>query len=284
MGFSIAENPLRTVWMPVDYNNATAQTVYVGQFVVAGAAGSNSGIKPWVQAGAADTTTDNVPFGIVKGLNVYPGNGSYSSTYKAEYATSVRTQAAQQARTSVFQEGMARKNDPALWAQVEVIGPHSVIRGSICNAADGTAPTVATVTAVAGSGDGTGFTCGTTGFDFTAVAYNATYYCRSGNNAGLYRVGYDTNAGTGAKTFYGPNWPYTVQVGDTFVGVNTALGTCKLAFDLASVTAAGHYVNCAAALTSDYIWANVLEINLEEAGKEYVLFTLNPLQLLAVRA
>jgi hypothetical protein len=277
-GFDVVDNPVRTIWVPVDYNNATPQTVYQGQLVSLGATDSCSGVKAWAIAGAGDTTTDHTPFGVVVGTN--NRTPLFSSTYKGEYIASVRTQAAQVARDYTGAEGKQfPKNDPQALVQVAVIGPNTILKGRIFNAAYGTAPTVAIASAVAGSGDGTGITCAATGFDFTAVAYNATYCGRSGLNMGISRVGYDTNAGTGAKTFYGPNFPYTCAVGDTWVGVNLALGTCKGMFDSLST-----YINCAAALTSDYVWLDVLELNLAVAGDEYAIFRFNPLQFLGVRA
>jgi hypothetical protein len=272
-GFSITENPLRTIWAPVSYNNATASTVYVGQFVVCGYTASCSGVKPWVLAGHADTTADQVPFGIVRGLDVYPGNGSYSATYSSEYVTSVRTQAAQVARNAVFKEGMIRKGDPSVSVQVEVLSTNSIIRGPIFNATYGTAITVAPATVA--STDGTALT--TAAYDFTPVAYNNTWYCRSGANAGLYRIGYDTSTTT--HTFYGPDWPFDIAIGDKFVAVPFAIGAVKMCFDAVSM-----FVDSSAGYGTNDIWVDVIEINLEEAGKEYVLFRLNPLQLLSVRA
>lgn len=276
-GFSLVSEPVTVRWYPVDYNNATGQTVYVGQLVVLNTLTSCSGVKAWVPAGNYDKTVDQCPFGIVIGTN--NRTPTFNTTYKAEYITSVRTQAAQVARDFAGAEGMWSKGDPQAMVQVAVLDSTSILKGRIFNAAYGTAISVGTVTAVAGSGDGTGFTCGTSGFEFTAVAYNATYYCRSGNNMGLYRVGYDTNAGTGAKTFYGPNWPFTVAVGNTFVGCNLVLGRC-----LGMTDALGTYLENSAALTTDYISLDVLDINLATAGSEYAIFRINPYQFIPVRA
>jgi len=272
MGFQVVKNPVHVGWYPVDYNNVTAQTVYVGQFVTLGVADSCSGVKPWAIAGAADTTTDHVPIGIVVGTNNRTPLFD-ATTYKTEYITAVQSQANQLARDFYGAEGMFGKSDPQALVQVAFLGPQTVIKGQIFNAAYGTAPTVQTVTT--GSTTGAGYTANAS--EFTPVAYNATFYCRSVANRGLYRVSYDPSTTT--KTFY-VYWPHDIAVGDTFVGSNMALGTCTAMFD-----STGQFIdNSAAVATTNYIYVDVLELNLETAGSEYALFRLNPLQLLGVRA
>jgi len=272
MGYEVVKNPVHVGWYPVDYTNSTAQTCYIGQIVVLGPTGSTNGVKPWVIAGVADTTADWIPFGVVIGTN--NRTPLYNATYGAEYITSVRTQAAQVARDWTGQEGMFSKGDPQALVQVAVLGPHTVLKGRIFNGAYGTAPTVATVTT--GSSDGTGYTSSAN--EFTPVAYKATYYCRKGANAGLYRTSYDTSTTT--KTFYGPNWPYDIAVGDQFVGSNLVLGTTTGMLD-----SLGMWIeNSAAVMTTNYIFMDVLELNLSTAGEEYAIFKLNTLQYLGVRA
>ena len=279
-GFEVLEGPTRTIWAPVGAATSAQATVYVGQMVVAGAVGTYSGtVTPWNIAGVGDTTADQVPFGIVTAIN--NRNPLYNSTYMAEYGTSVITQATMAARDFFGVEGgMYAKNDGQLMAQVALITSQTVIKGRIFATSYGTAPGVGIVTAIAGSGDGSGFTCGTTGFDFTSVAYNASYCGRSGKNLGITRTGYDTGAPTATRTFYN-FFPFTVAVADTFVGVNlSSLGTCKAMFDTA-----GTFIDNAAAVgTTNYIWIDVLELNLKEAGQEYAVFRINPLQFLGLRA
>lgn len=270
-GFEVVEHPVRTIWAPVDYGSGGAATVYIGQLVVAGSVATCQGVKAWNPAGEADTTADQVPFGVVVGFN--NRTPTYISTYSSDYGTAVNTAALQQARDSVGAEGMWGPRDPALMAQVAVIGPNTVLKGRIMAGAWGTAPTVATVTT---GSTGAGYTASTHGF--TAVAYNATYYCRSGANAGIYRISYDTSATV--KTFY-ICFPYTIAAGDTFVGANIAgVGTCKM-----MLSTTGTYIdNSAAVGTTNWIWADVLELNLKTAGSEYALFRINPIQFNAVRA
>ena len=203
MGFSVVENEIRTVWMPVH----ASDTVYVGQIVGCGlATPADEGVLPiGAAAGASDTTGKAIPFGVVVGVNDY--DPTFDTTYKALSGTQVLSQANQLARSWRGVEGeLWSKGDPQLFAQVAVIGPHTVIRGPIFNAAYGTAPSVRTVTT--GSSDGLGFTASAA--DFTPVANNATHYCRTGANRGISRIGDDTSTTvtTNDKAF-----PYDIAVG-----------------------------------------------------------------------
>jgi len=273
MGFQIVEGTPRVIWAPVDYGSGGAATVYEGALVVSGAVATAQGVKVWTPAGNADTTADQVPFGIVLASN--DSDPTYETTYTAggQYVASVQSQANLLARKFRGAEGMYAKGEPLALVKIAVIDPTTVLKGQIFNAAFGTAPTVATVSTA--STTGLGYT--SSAHEFTPVAYNATYFCRSGANRGLYRIGYDTS--TTVKTFY-QAFPYDIAVGDTFVGANIAAhGTCK-----ACIGTGGTYLNNGATVSSDYIWIDVLELNLETAGAEHAIFRINPLQFLAVRA
>jgi hypothetical protein len=101
---------------------------------------------------------------------------------------------------------------------------------------------------------------------FTPVAYNATTYCVSGSNAGLYRRRSDTDP---AVSTYAKYWPYTPGATDTFKSVNVAQGICRMDFD----TTYGLWIDNTAALTSNCYVVNVLEINLNtDSGMEYCDF------------
>ena len=273
MGITVVENPVRTIWVPVDYGGGGAATVYERSIVVAGAIATCQGVKVWNVAGVGDTTADQVPFGVVVGTN--DANPTYDSTYKANKVASVGTQATLLARDWRGNEGMFAKGEPLALVKVAVIGPDTVLKAPIYNATHGTPPTVTTVST--GSTDGLGYTASAT--EHTPVAYNATYYCRSGANKGLYRISYDTSATV--KTFYQP-FPYDIAIGDKFVSANiAAYGTCKVMFDTTSCS----FINNAAAVgTTNYAWIDVLELNLEKAGEEYAIFRINPLQFLSLRA
>ncbi len=283
MAFRVIHSPQRPIWLPIDYNNATGQTVYVGQLVCCGnrATANSIGVFPWIIAGAPDTTADQTPFGVVVGTN--NRTPTFNTTYNTEYITALQSQATQVAREWTGQEGMYSKADPQPLVQVVLLSPEVVLEGDIKVCSAGTYASTALTEAVVttGSTTGAGFTCATTGFDFSAVAYNASYYCRSGGNMGLYRTGYDGNAGTGAKTFY-IYWPYDIAIGDKFVGVNLGVGTSIMMCD---TTPGGFVINAAAAVgTTNYIWVDILSLDLRNAGQEKARFRINTLQYCAARA
>jgi hypothetical protein len=193
----------------------------------------------------------------------------YDATNKCEYVTSVVTQATQVARKYALNEGMYTKGDPQAMVKVAVIGADTVLKGRIFKSAYGTAPTVGTNTVT--SGDGLGITCAVAGTGCTGIAYNTTYYCRTGSNMGMYRIGYDTGTTLQAHTFYIP-FPYDIAIGDTFCAVNVAVGHTLLTFD-----ALGLYVDGQAAQSASNR-VQVLELDLTVPGQEYVLFRFgNPL-------
>lgn len=256
MGFSVVSPNPHTIWCPVDYGSA-GDTLYVGQLVKS----TGDGVAPLGAAsGAYDTSNDAQVFGVVIGTN--NGVPVHDSTYNAEKITSVSSQASLLARDCKMQEGVWSKGEYQTMVQVALIDPTTIVRGPVRNGAIGTLMSVETV----GSASTTGLVVDISGmFDQTAVADNATLYCRSGSNMGLYRIRTDTtsSAATCAVAF-----PYDVAVGDTFVSANVRpLGMSRAQFDSESM-----YVENSAALTSDYFGINVLKLDLSTAGDEYVEF------------
>lgn len=266
-GFSVVSEPIRTRWYPVDY----ATTLYVGQIVTwcfQDAGTKSSGLQAYAGTGLAGTTTDHCPLGVVIGFN--NRTPLFDTTYKSHYATGVQTTTAQLARESVTVEGQMWKNDPALMANVALIDHTTRLKGRIFHGSYGTAPDVCTSTAA----DSTGVTLTTSAIDQTTVAYNNMFYCRTGKNMGLYRMAY--SASTTSHTFY-LRWPYGIAIGDTFVPVFFGLGTQKVNFD-----DIGTYIVSDGDTNSygtDYIWLDIEELNLREAGNEYAIFKFNQHQL-----
>lgn len=261
-GFTVVSENFNVGWFPVNYNT---ETLYVGQFVTLDSTTPDYGVKAWNIAGANDTTVDQSVLGIVVGFN--NRTPTFNTTYKGDYATSVSTQAAQLARDWVLAEGMTSKGDPALYAQVAIVDCTTIIRGRVFDSAYGTAPDVITNTTA--STDGSTIVSAAT--DHAGLAGGTTWYCRTGANMGLYRLGYDTS--TTSHTFY-LTWPYDIAVGDTFVPVHAALGTCKLMFD-----SVGTYVEQWGdnnSFGTNYIYARVLNMNLRDSGAEYITFQLTP--------
>ena len=270
-GFSLVNEPMLTKWFPVDYN---AVTLYVGQLVTWCFADSGQGLKAWNVAGVADTTADQSPLGVVIGFN--NKTPVFNTTYKAEYGLSVSTQAAQLAREWAMAEGMWSKGEPALLAQVAILDPMSVLKGRIFHASYGTALDVLTNTTA--STDGSTIT--TVAVDYAPVAYNTTFYCRTGANMGLYRTSYSTS--TTSHTFY-LTWPYDIAVNDTFVEVHLALGTSKALFDSVGTFVQGYGEDNATVYSVNCLWLDIFELNLAEAGNEYAIFRINPYQFLPER-
>ncbi len=274
MGFSIAEGTAIPRWALVDYGSGGAATVYEGSIITAGAGGTPATqgvIAIGAASGAADTTHKYIPKGVVLSGNDF--TPTYDSTYHGQKIVSVGTQATLLARDWRFVEGKFPKGEPATMVKYADVLPSTVIRGSIYNSTFGTAPTVVTVTT--GSTTGLGMT--TTAACFTPVAYNSTYYCRTGANKGLMRMGYHTS--TTVCTFYNP-FPYDIAIGDTFVAVNVGFdGTKRVQFD-----STGSFIDTSAALTIDYYLVDIVNINLEEAGNEYIDFRFNADHFSANRA
>jgi hypothetical protein len=270
-GFSVVNEPIRTMWFPVDYN---AVTLYAGQLVTWCFSDSGQGLKAWDVAGTFDKSVDQSPLGVVVGFN--NRTPKYNTTYKAEYGLSVSTVADQLARESVTVESKMWRNDPALMAQVSIIDVHSTLKGRIFHGSYGTACDVATNTVA----DATGATITTASLDDTPPAYNQMWYCRTGPNAGLYRPAYSASKTT--HTFY-LTWPYGLTVGDTFVPVSLTLGLSKACFDSVGTYIPQYGEDHDTSYTTNYLYLDIFEINLAEAGNEYAIFRINPYQFLPER-
>ena len=273
MSFKV-ENPRRIVQFPSDGSS----TYYVGQLVAFTDTTAGTmipgGVTPLaVPAGAADTTNKQVIAGIVVGFN--NRTPTYDSTWKANYATGVITQAAQVARDWALNKGMYAIGDPQVLIDVAIIEPCSLIEGPIYNNAYGTAPTVVTDT---GGADTTGYTtASTTGAcDFTPVAYVSSIYCRTGANAGLYRTTNDTST-TQPDTDIA--FPYDVVSGDTFVRV-----PLKQGHSFIYISGPGMYINCSSTPATNHFATIVEKLDLAVAGSEKALFRFDPIHFSYVRA
>ena len=250
---SIYGTEMPTLWFPL---NSTSQ-LYVGGLVYSTADGVET---LGTASGVADTTGKKVPLGVIIGTsNDVP---VFSATSNSDTITGVITQAAQVARKNFGVEGDDPKGDPQAFVKVALIGPDTIIKAPLYNAALGTAPTLQTVTT--GSTDGLSYTANAT--DVAGVADLATAYCRSGANQGLYRITDDasTTAITQDRAF-----PQDIVIGDTFVRVPLR----KRGLSYVQTDTNALWLNVAAAPATDYWVVNTLELNLAEAGREYALFT-----------
>lgn len=251
-------------WFPI---SGSADVIYVGQLVEWG---EDGGVAP---AGAASgawdtaaTTGESVLAGIVVGVN--DNSKTLSSTYNVNQITGLTdnsdTQATQLARNYFGQEGMWSKGDPQPLVQVAMIDSTTRIEAPIYSSTHGAALNLQTITT--GSTTGLGYSANAS--DMTPVANNATSYCRTGANAGLYRVSDDTDQTT---VTFDHSWPHDIAVGDTFARVNIAPGHCRMQTDSESI-----FIDNDAALTSDY-WGIIVEsLDLRTAGSEKAVFRFIP--------
>lgn len=246
----------------VDCQMKDSATIYVGSLVSIDQSAPTEGIEIMpVAAGASNTTNRDVPLGVVIGTNL--ATPLYSSTYLTEYITD----ASPHDTTADLQgvEGPFAKGDKTHMCKVQLIDPTTVLRAPIRNAAIATAPTV--VTATNTSTDGLGITTGAT--DVAPVAVWSTIYCRSGANAGAYRV-IDTTSTT--VHAWDKAMVSDIAIGDTFV---IAVGLRPVGPSKAYISAEGDYIDCAAALTTNYLFIDVVRLDLSVAGDEYVEFRFN---------
>ena len=147
---------------------------------------------------------------------------------------------------------------------MRLITPETVIKGPLYNAAQGTAPTLLTVT----TGVGAGTSAVTNATDVAGVDNFATVYFRSGANAGAYRVTSDTS--TTALAWDKPTTA-GVAIGDTAVRVPLRpFGPTYAQFDSESM-----YIDVSATPATDYFVLDILKLDLSVAGKEHAYFKFN---------
>lgn len=225
--------------------------VYQGQILIADYTVSGEVIPSAVAVAGPDVTQKVI--GICTGVVTDP---AYDSTYKGDMCTYDVTQATLTA------------NDPVGPACVEVtrILPNTLIKAPLVKDTIGTAPESKACTT--GSADGLTFVIAA--IDSTTSLFS-TAYCRKGANRGEYRV--ITTGATETQTMVIP-FQNDIAIGDEFTVVNVRRGFAHIDWD-----SQFQGVDTSTAL-SYHFKAFVHEINLEEAGKEYIVFTLDPSHLL----
>ena len=273
MAFSIASGSNQQhIWVPV----LAGQTIYTGSLVSVDVAAPLEGVMPLqVAVGASNTTNKDIPLGVVVGNNNISANNVFSTTYKTDYITAAAAGAAYNSTTQ-YQgvEGPWAKGDPIAMVKVAVIDPCTILRGSLFNAAVGTAPTEATVTVGSGT-DGIG--CTSTAVEVASVANLATLYARSGKNRGTYRT--LTSASTTAHVWLQAMYK-DMEIGDKIVVVGLRpWGPC-----LCYIHVSGLYIDTSATAATNTWCIHVVRLDLSEAGKEYVEFRFDTDHFCAVRA
>ena len=259
MGFEVMDGSPRTYW--ADMDTTSTPTLYHGQLVQS----TGDGVGPLaVATGAADTTAKQVIKGVIVGDN--NDVKTWSSTYNANYITSVITQAAQAARETLGVEGKTPKGDPAAKVQIAEITPQTVLRAPIFASATVHGTALTTLTVSTGSSTGLGFT--SNACDFTPVADLATAYCKSGANAGIYRITDDavTTAATNDLAF-----PQDIAIGDTFH--RAGLRTTGLSYVNLNTTAGiGLWFDGTFSPATNYFLIDVLDLDLSNAAGATVTF------------
>lgn len=265
MSFQIAEGEGRRFWAATDGSS----TYYLGQIVAYNSAANasvNGTVVPLAAAsGAADTTQLQLVAGVVVGFS--DRTPAYDATTGLQSRAGVVTQAAQLARDWANNEGMYSKGDPQLLVEVAEILPTTILRGSIFNAAYGTAITLLTVSASTDTDGMVSANVTTNATQFTNVASCGTIYCKTGTNMGLYRVSADTSTTAPQVT---TAFPYDVAVGDTFVRVPFKQGLSTIA-----IPAGGLYVNAGAnpvVAGTNLFSVIIYKLDLSKAGEETVEF------------
>lgn len=233
------------------------ETCYTGQLLMGGDALDNCPGDTWVLDVAAQDSEDDFPIlGICTGVYTLNDAGWSGTTGYGDTATLDATKATMVA------------NDPIGQTKVEVtltIPYNTLIKGPTYNGAYGTAITELITTAASSAGT----TVTHTGI--TAIDYADDWgycYCRSGANRGHYRT--MITPGTAAQIMHDP-FPYGIVTGDVFV---TAGGFPGISGIQTGSTA--NYIDAAATLAAAGVWFGVYihELNLEESGKEYYVFSL----------
>ena len=268
--FKVIEGTGKRRWVAGDGSS----TYYVGQlvsYIAASAAATNGTVVPLaVPSGAGDATNLQVVAGVVVGFNRrYPVSTTVGSVAGIPYdGGALVTQAAQLAIERFGQEGMYSKGDTQLLIQIEEIFPDSVISGPIYNAAYGTAPTVSTLTAVGASpADGLVTAATANAADAASILNMGTIYCRTGANAGLYRVNKNTTVTAPSVT---TAFPYDEVVGDKFLCVPLKQGSSMVYIAGPGLYIDNSKVPTAAGTTLFNIFVD--KLNLAVAGAERAEF------------
>jgi len=249
MGFSYAGN-LGGAGAPVIREMTVSETMYVGQMAQSGEIAAIGQCEP------LDVPTDlnwetTRPIGCV--LGVVDGGRTYTTPVvsTAQYGDT--------ANYSATQSVIADTGPATVKVALNVPGI-TMYKADLMETTWGNALTEYTIGTTNTAGTSVIVTSATTDYgDDTG-----TCYCRSGLNRGIYRR--ISTITTTTSTIVIP-FPYTITAGDTFVFCGPTLGFCNIMtqtsadfVDAADVQDDGHAVYCH-------------ELNLEESGKEYMVFS-----------
>lgn len=236
---------------PIIRNFQIGETVYEGQLVQSNLVGGTGGAVQIADVASEANENDQPIMGAV--VRVEDDSRAYSSTYYGYGSTYTTTQAT-----------IASTGTPEVGI-VLAIPWVTLFRAPIYNAAYGTALTEITITTASAGGT----TIVGANDAITDIADDlCVAYCRSGANRGLYRV-ITTSTSTTSQTVTVP-FPYGIAVGDTFVVASCVPGIGGL--DIPATA------NCIDGNNDMDAYYDVYyhEVNLEESGKEYAVFSFLP--------
>jgi hypothetical protein len=249
MGFQYAGN-LLGVGTPIVREMTVGEAMYTGQLAQAGLTGGIGDVQ--IADVATDAREDDTyPIGAVTGVvddgRTYVASVSGTAQYgdKANYTATQATIAA---------------NGPARVQLTLSIPNVTLWRAPIYQGAWGTALTEYTIATTNSAGTSVIVTSATT--DYTDKW--GTCYCRTGLNRGIYRRIASISTVTSTITI---PFPYTITAGDTFVFCGQMLGYSGVNWPASADCIDG------ADDMADYFTAYIHELNLEESGKEYAIFS-----------
>lgn len=239
---------------PVKRRFHTSETCYVGQLVMPGGTAGTGG---HVQIADAPTLAkEDVlnPFGFI--TSVWDDSRTYVASSSGTAAYGDRT-------TYTTTQATVKANGPSEVEVTVMIPMVTLVRAPIYNGAWGTALTELTCTSASSGGTVIADTANaiTDMKDDYCMAY-----CRSGANRGEYRI-VTTTTSTTSQTVTVP-FSNGIAIGDTFVVAGLVHGYCTMDFPASADCIDGN--NALAAGIEVFYW----DINLEESGKEYAIFTL----------
>lgn len=254
--FKVIHDSPQTVWTQLK----DSETAYYGGFMGLDDSAPVEGVQMMPLAtGAGCTTGKDMPLGICIGSNIR--TPLFDTTGKCEYIQDATPHDSTTEYVSVG--GMYSGGTREALVKLALIDPTTVIQGPIFNAAVGTAPSLLTTTNTSTTGTG----CTTNANDVASVAVHSTAYFRSGANMGSYRVVDSAHATT--HTWDKPLYK-DIAIGDTLVIINGLRIFGNSLMQLGTTYCS--YINCGAALTTDYYNIFVLRLDLTTAGSETVDF------------
>ena len=261
MGFEYAGN-LGGAGAPVVRRLQIGETCYAGQLLMTGMTGGAGGHVQICDAATEAFEDDFVILGaaaaVADGSRTYVASSSGTAQY-GDRSTYTTTQATIAANAGAKLTG---------GGEVDVILAIpwiTLFRAPIYNGAWGTALTEITTTSASSGGT----VVAGTGSAITDIADDfATAYCRTGANKGHYRI-ITTSTSTTSQTVTVP-FPYGIAIGDTFV-----VASCVLGYGGLQIPASADCIDGNAAMSA-YFNVYYHDINLEESGKEYAIFSFLP--------